>query len=54
MENKQAARDKAFGRFFKKRGTRRVLKEAERAPSMRDRLVRWKIVYYGLPIEVTL
>lgn len=35
MPQNQIARDKAFGRFFKKRGTRRVLKEAERAPSMR-------------------
>lgn len=45
------ARDRAWGRWYSKRGTARVLVEAEKAPSAEARRVRWFCVYTAVPME---
>lgn len=45
------ARDRAWGRWYSKRGTARVLVEAEKAPSAEARRVRWFCVYMAVPME---
>jgi hypothetical protein len=47
-------RERAFGRFLAKRGTQRVLEEAEKAPTNRERIARWRNLYSTIPLEHTL
>jgi hypothetical protein len=54
MERLTVARDRAFGRFFAKRGASRVLKEAEECRPNRERIAHWRIQYANIPIEQTI
>lgn len=47
-------RDKAWGRFYGRKGAARVFREAEQAPTLRQRLARFLVLYSGLPLECTL
>lgn len=44
-------RDRAFGRFYARKGAARVLHEAERAPPNRERLAAWRNKYVNVPLE---
>lgn len=47
-------RDRAFGRYFAKRGAQRVLTEAEEARPNRERVARWRNLYSNIPVEQTI
>lgn len=47
-------RDKRAGQRLAFFGGRRILHEAERAPTNRERIARWRVAYARVPIEMTL
>lgn len=49
-----ALRDRAFGRYYAKRGASRVLREAEEAKPNRERIAHWRNRMMTVPLEHTL
>lgn len=52
MNNPQ--RDRAFGRFYARKGAARVFHDGVQAPSAMQRMIRFRILYAAVPIEATL
>jgi len=52
--NHSPQRDKAFGRFYGRKGAARVLAEAEECKPNRERVAHWRNRYATVPIEHTL
>ena len=46
-----AARDRAFGRHYAKRGTAVVVTKSTRAPYAAERLSAWAAKYHALPVS---
>ena len=52
--NNSPQRDRAFGRYFGKKGASRVFEEAEQCRPNRERVAHWRNRYASIPIELTL
>jgi len=46
------ARDRAFGRYYAKRGAACIVTKSDRAPYPSERLASWAAKYYALPFHV--
>ena len=52
--NHSPQRDRAWGRYFGRKGAGRVLTEAEECRPNRERVAHWRNRYSSIPLELTL